>query len=383
MRPKFSNLRLRTLWYVLYYGSAVVAGATIAMYKNGVVDKAAMIAIIVTAIAVFAAMFWWAYRIGRKEAEAEIIDEKQPRIAKGIKNDNGTPQRVNIYGIKMPSTTAKVVMEALTLLLLVATWVILWAQHKLAWGTIISPLVMTVASIGALAEARFPFLMSDAEKHKDINQISFSVKKQQVYALVFAAMAVISPLFDIKWTLLGLLVVFCIVETLFERKNKSGTSLDQRNKTLTGERFNANDIQVERNMETIAFEVVTGLLIVAALCITVLSYDAIKNDLMRYSTRVMFILGLAFLAISQLVKAVKFAKADKDLKNVRQFSLAVRENRVYGIEFAFTSLIVAISIKHHIIDASVFLIVVLAMFFGTYSIFMNSIKKANSHESDE
>ena len=84
----------------------------------------------------------------------------------------------------------------------------------------------------------------------------------------------------------------------------------------------------------------------------------------------------AFLAITQLVNAVKFAKADKDLKNIRQFSLAVRENRVYGVEFALTSLIVAISIKHHIIDASIFIIAVLAMFLGTYFIFMNFIKKA-------
>lgn len=383
MKPKFSNLKLRTLWCLLYYGSAVVAGATIAMYKNGLLGKAAMIAIIVTAIAVFAAMFWWAYCNGRKEAEAEIIDESQQKNIAGVKNDNRTPQRVNIYGIKMPSTTTKVGMEVLTVLLLIATWVILWAQHKLAWDPIISPLVMTVASIGALAEARFPFLMSDAEKHKNMSQISLSAKKQQIYALVFAAMAVLSPLFDIKWTLLGLLVVFCIVETLFERKNKSETSLDQQNNALTGEHFNANDIQVERNMETIAFSVVTGLLIVVALCITALSYDAIKNDLMRYSTRVMFILGLAYLAINQLVRAVKFAKADKDLKNIRQFSIAVRENRVYGVEFALTSLIVAISIKHHIIDASVFIVAILAMFLGTYFIFMSSIKKANSHESDE
>ena len=143
MRPKFSNFKLRTLWYLLYYGSAVVAGATIAMYKNGLIGKAAMIAIIVAAIAVFAAMSWW-----------------------------------------------------------------------------------------------------------------------------------------------------------------------------------------------------------------------------------------AFLAITQLVNAVKFAKADKDLKNIRQFSLAVRENRVYGVEFALTSLIVAIRIKHHIIDASIFIIAVLAMFLGTYFIFMNFIKKA-------
>lgn len=54
MRPKFSNFKLRTLWYLLYYGSAVAAGATIAMYKNGLVGMAAMIAIIVVAIAVLA-----------------------------------------------------------------------------------------------------------------------------------------------------------------------------------------------------------------------------------------------------------------------------------------------------------------------------------------
>ena len=112
------------------------------------------------------------------------------------------------------------------------------------------------------------------------------------------------------------------------------------------------------------------------MCFVLLSFDVIKADSMRHSTRLIFIILSGYLAINQLVRAVKFAKADDSIENIRQFRLSVLENRVDGVELAIISLILAIDIKHNIVDAVTLLITILVMFFGTYFIFNYFSKRA-------
>ena len=376
MRPKFNHPKQKALWYIPYYGSAILAVLAIFLYERQQINLAAMITTIVVLIAIYAALVWWAYRTRRMQIESEIIDEAKKSNAAGSQNGTESNKRVNVYDIVVPSSSTKVIMEVVTVLLLLTAWGILWAQ---GWENLFSTLVMTIASAGALIAARFPFFMSDAEDHKDMSQIIQAVKKEQIFALVFAIMAVFSPLLKLEWSLIELLVVYLIVDYFFSRKKESEMSLDQQkaiSSQAAEEKFDTSDIRVERNKETIVFEVVTGFIILMAVCIMLLSFNVIKSDLMRYGIRVMFILLLSYSAINQLVKAVKFAKADKDLKNVKQFNLAIRENRVYGLVFAIMGLIVAISIKHHIIDPGIFIVAVLATTFGTYFIFKRLINKA-------
>ena len=376
MRPKFNHPKQKALWYIPYYGSATLAVLAIFLYERQQINLAAMITTIVVLIAIYAALVWWAYRTRRLQIESEIIDEAKKSNAAGSQNGTESNKRVNVYDIVVPSSSTKVIMEVVTVLLLLTAWGILWAQ---GWENLFSTLVMTIASAGALIAARFPFFMSDAEDHKDMSQIIQAVKKEQIFALVFAIMAVFSPLLKLEWSLIELLVVYLIVDYFFSRKKESEMSLDQQkaiSSQAAEEKFDTSDIRVERNKETIVFEVVTGFIILMAVCIMLLSFNVIKSDLMRYGIRVMFILLLSYSAINQLVKAVKFAKADKDLKNVKQFNLAIRENRVYGLVFAIMGLIVAISIKHHIIDPGIFIVAVLATTFGTYFIFKRLINKA-------
>lgn len=376
MRPKFNHPKQKALWYIPYYGSATLAVLAIFLYERQQINLAAMITTIVVLIAIYAALVWWAYRTRRMQIESEIIDEAKKSNAAGSQNGTESNKRVNVYDIVVPSSSTKVIMEVVTVLLLLTAWGILWAQ---GWENLFSTLVMTIASAGALIAARFPFFMSDAEDHKDMSQIIQAVKKEQIFALVFAIMAVFSPLLKLEWSLIELLVVYLIVDYFFSRKKESEMSLDQQkaiSSQAAEEKFDTSDIRVERNKETIVFEVVTGFIILMAVCIMLLSFNVIKSDLMRYGIRVMFILLLSYSAINQLVKAVKFAKADKDLKNVKQFNLAIRENRVYGLVFAIMGLIVAISIKHHIIDPGIFIVAVLATTFGTYFIFKRLINKA-------
>ena len=376
MRPKFNHPKQKALWYIPYYGSAILAVLVIFLYERQQINLAAMITTIVVLIAIYAALVWWAYRTRRMQIESEIIDEAKKSNAAGSQNGTESNQRVNVYNIVVPSSSTQVIMEVVTVLLLLTAWGILWAQGR---ENLFSTLVMTIASAGALIAARFPFFMSDAEDHKDMSQIIQAVKKEQIYALIFAIMAVFSPLLKLEWSLIELLVVYLIVDYFFSRKKESEMSLDQQkaiSSQAAEEKFDTSDIRVERNKETIVFDVVTGFIILMAVCITLLSFNVIKSDLMRYGIRVMFILLLSYSAINQLVKAVKFAKADKDLKNMKQFNLAIRENCVYGLVFAIMGLIVAISIKHHIIDPGIFIVAVLATTFGTYFIFKRLINKA-------
>jgi len=373
MRPKFNNKKQALLWNVLTYGTAIVAGTSLGVFSKQL-GTAGMAAVIVTAAAILAALYWWAYRTRLVEVEDELLQERKNRTTTGAMDD--TAQRVNIYNIKVHSSPTKVIMEALTVLLLIATWGILWSKHQMDWQHIGGAVILSIGSVAALIGARFPFMLHDAEKQKDMTQISLSVKKQQVYALVLAIMAVLAPVTNIMENFFVIILAILLVEFYFDRKRKSaqGTSGSTPGQ-VTDKAFDSSNIQVTHDKVEIAFYIVTGFIILTALCF-VLSLDVIKADSMRYSTRLIFILLTAFSAINQLVQAVKFAKADEGIENIRQFRLSVLENRVYGVEFAIISLILAIGIKHHIVDASVLLIAILAMFFGTYFIFKHFIKKA-------
>ncbi len=373
MRPKFNNKKQTLLWNVLTYGTAIVAGTSLGVFSKQL-GTAGMAAVIVTAAVSLAALYWWAYRTRLVEVEDEILQERKNRTTTGAMDD--TAQRVNIYNIKVQSSPTKVIMEALTVLLLLATWGILWSKHQMDWQHIGGAVILSIGSVAALIGARFPFMLHDAEKQKDMTQISLSVKKQQVYALVLAIMAVLAPVTNIMENFFVIILTVLLVEFYFDRKRKSAQSTSGSTPgQVTDKAFDSSNIQVTHDKVEIAFYIVTGFIILTALCF-VLSLDVIKADSMRYSTRLIFILLTAFSAINQLVQAVKFAKADEGIENIRQFRLSVLENRVYGVEFAIISLILAIGIKHHIVDASVLLIAILAMFFGTYFIFKHFIKKA-------
>ena len=374
MRPKFNNKKQTLLWNVLTYGTAIVAGTSLGVFSEQL-GTAGMAAVIVTTAVILAALYWWAYRTRRMEVANEIMEENRRKTRH--ENSADEVRRVNIYDIRVHNSPTKVIMEAVTILLLIITWGTLWAQHKWDWDSIGYPLILTIASVAALVAARFPFMMSDAEEQKDMSQVSLSVKKQQVYALAIAAMAMLSFLLNLQLGLLGMLLIFVMIESYFDRKKKAERNQD---KAISGQvadnEFDRSGIQVTHDKEEMAFYIVTGIIILTAMCFLLLSLDVIKADFMRQSARLIFILLTAYTAFIQLAKAVKFSKADKSIENIRQFRLNVLEERVFGVEFAIISLILAIGIKHHIIDAATLFVAIIATLLGTYFIFNSLIKKA-------
>lgn len=370
MKPKFNNKKQTLLWNVLTYGTAIVAGSVLGLFSQQL-GMVGMAAVIVATAAILATLYWWAYRTRRIEVENEILQARK----NGAMDD--TAQRMNVYNIKVHSSPTKVIMEALTVLLLLATWGILWSKHLMDWQHIGGSVILSIGSVAALIGARFPFMLHDAEKQKDMSQISLSVKKQQVYALIFAIMAALAPFTDIKGNFYVIILAALLVEAYFNRKKKSaqGTS-GSTSGQVSDKAFDSSNIQVAHDKVEIAFYIVTGFILLTAMCFVLLSLDVIKADSMLHSTRLIFIILSGYLAINQLVRAVKFAKADDSIENIRQFRLSVLENRVDGVELAIISLILAIDIKHNIVDAGVLVIVILAMFFGTYFIFKYFNKRA-------
>ncbi len=373
MKPKFNNKKQTLLWNVLTYGTAIVAGSVLGLFSQQL-GMVGMAAVIVATAAILAALYWWAYRTRRIEVENEILQARKDGAMDAM---DDTAQRMNVYNIKVHNSPTKVIMEALTVLLLLATWGILWSMHLMDWQHIGGSAILSIGSVAALIGARFPFMLHDAEKQKDMSQISLSVKKQQVYALIFAIMAVLAPFTDIKGNFYVIILAALLVEAYFNRKKKSvqstsGSTSDQ----VSDKAFDSSNIQVAHDKVEIAFYIVTGFILLTAMCFVLLSLDAIKAVSMHHSTRLIFIILSAYLAINQLVRAVKFAKADDSIENIRQFRLSVLENRVDGVELAIISLILAIYIKHNIVDAGVLVIVILAMFFGTYFIFKYFNKRA-------
>lgn len=373
MKPKFNNKKQTLLWNVLTYGTAIVAGSVLGLFSQQL-GMVGMAAVIVATAVILAALYWWAYRTRRIEVENEILLTRKDGAMDAM---DDTAQRMNVYNIKVHSSPTKVIMEALTVLLLLATWGILWSKHLMDWQHIGGSVILSIGSVAALIGARFPFMLHDAEKQKDMSQINLSVKKQQVYALIFAIMAVLAPFADIKGNFFVIILAALLVEAYFSRKKKSAQSASgSTSGQVTDKAFDSSNIQVAHDKVEIAFYIVTGFILLTAMCFVLLSLDAIKADSMRHSTRLIFIILSAYLAINQLVRAVKFAKADDSIENIRQFRLSVLENRVDGVELAIISLILAIDIKHNIVDTGVLIIVILAMFFGTYFIFKHFNKRA-------
>ena len=377
MRPKFNNPKQKVLWNVLAWVTAVAGGFAAALFSHQH-NTAGLVATVLAALAVLGALYWWAYRTRRMEVANEIMEENRDRRKAGLEDGTDEPQRVNIYDIRVHNSPAKLIMEVLTVFLLVVTWGVMWAQHNLDREHIMPPLVMTIASVGALVAARFPFMMPDADEHKDMNQISLSVKKEQIYALVFAVMALLAYLLQIQWGLLGLIFVVFLVDSFFDRKKKAEQSPD---KAVSGQgadkMFDAGSIQVEHDKEEMYFYAITGFIILITLCLLLLSFNIIRGNLEHYAFRVVIILTLAYLAINQLVKAVKFARADEELKNTRQFYLGIRENRIGGVMFALMGLLIAVDIYHRIIPPMFTVLAIVVMFFAPYFIFKSFIKKAN------
>ena len=369
MRPKFNNKKQTLLWNVLTYGTAIVAGTALGVFSKQL-GTAGMAAVIVAAAVILAALYWWAYRTRRMEIEDAILQERKNKTTTGAMSE--TAQQVNIYSVQVHSSPQKVIMEALTVLLLLATWSIFWSKHQMDWEHIGGAVILTIGSVAALIWARFPFMLHDAEDQKYMSQISLAVKKQQVYALICAIMAVLSPIADIRDNFFVIILAALFVEAFFDRKKKSEQSSEQG----TDKAFDSSNIQVTHDKEEMAFYIVTGFIILTAMCFLLLSLDAIKADFMRSSMRLLFILLTAYTAFIQLAKAVKFTKADKSIENIRQFRLNVLEERVFGVEFAIISLILAIGIKHHIIDAATLLVAIIATLLGTYFIFNYLVKKS-------
>ena len=373
MNPKFNNKKQTLLWNILTYGTAIVAGSVLGLFSQQL-GMVGMAAVIVATAVILAALYWWAYRTRRIEVENEILQTRKDGAMDAM---DDTAQRMNVYNIKVHNSPTKVIMEALTVLLLLATWGILWSKHLMDWQHIGGSVILSIGAVAALIGARFPFMLHDAEKQKDMSQINLSVKKQQVYALIFAIMAALAPFTDIKGNFYVIILAALLVEAYFSRKKKSVQSTSgSTSGQVTDKAFDSSNIQVAHDKVEIAFYIVTGFILLTAMCFVLLSLDVIKADSMRHSTRLIFIILSAYLAINQLVRAVKFAKADDSIENIRQFRLSVLENRVDGVELAIISLILAIDIKHNIVDAGVLVIVILAMFFGTYFIFKYFNKRA-------
>ena len=377
MRPKFNNKKQTVLWNVLAFGTAVAAGFAAAAFSHQH-NMAALIATIAVAVAIFGALYWWGYRTRRMEVANEIMEENRRKTRH--ENSADEPQRVNIYDVRVHNSPAKVIMEAVTILLLIITWGIIWSQHNWGWNSISCPLILTIGSVAALIAARFPFMMNDADEHNDMSQISLSVKKQQIYALALAAMAVLSFLLDIQLGLIGMFFIFCIVESYFDRRKKAkrnqGKSISDQ---LADNRFDRSSIQVGHSKEEIYFYAIISLIVLLTLCLLVLSYDVIMGNLSRYGFRILIIVTLASLAFNQLVKAVKFARADEDLQNIRQFHLGIRENRVGGVMFALMGLLIAIDIYHRVLDPVVTVFAIIVLFFAPYFIFKPFIQKATDN----
>ena len=141
MKPKFNNKKQTLLWNVLTYGTAIVAGSVLGLFSQQL-GMVGMAAVIVATAAILAALYWWAYRTRRIEVENEMLEERKNKTTTGATSESA--QRMNVYNIKVHSSPTKVIMEALTVLLLLATWGILWSKHLMDWQHIGGSVILSI-----------------------------------------------------------------------------------------------------------------------------------------------------------------------------------------------------------------------------------------------
>ena len=109
-----------------------------------------------------------------------------------MKQSDQQQEKFDIKKIKVARTIEGTILEAITVMLLIGTWVIALTKHQFDGGMqnewLQVAIIISIAAIALLVVAYFPRYMKNAHQLRNIRQVLISVRSFRVLAVEFALM---------------------------------------------------------------------------------------------------------------------------------------------------------------------------------------------------
>ena len=109
-----------------------------------------------------------------------------------MKQSDQQQEKFDIKKIKVGRTIEGTILEAITVMLLIGTWVIALTKHQFVGGMqnewLQVAMIISIAAIALLVVAYFPRYMKNAHQLSNIRQVLISVRSLRVLAVEFALM---------------------------------------------------------------------------------------------------------------------------------------------------------------------------------------------------
>ena len=109
-----------------------------------------------------------------------------------MKQSDQQQEKFDIKKIKVARTIEGTILEAITVMLLIATWVIALTKHQFDGGMqnewLQVAIIISIAAVALLVVAYFPRYMKNAHQLRNIRQVLISVRSFRVLAVEFALM---------------------------------------------------------------------------------------------------------------------------------------------------------------------------------------------------
>ena len=109
-----------------------------------------------------------------------------------MKQSDQQQEKFDIKKIKVARTIEGTILEAITVMLLIGTWVIALTKHQFDGGMqnewLQVAIIISIAAVALLVVAYFPRYMKNAHQLRNIRQVLISVRSFRVLAVEFALM---------------------------------------------------------------------------------------------------------------------------------------------------------------------------------------------------
>ena len=152
-----------------------------------------------------------------------------------MKQSDQSQEKFDIKKIKVGRTIEGTILEAITVMLLIGTWVIALARHQFDGGMqnewLQVAIIISIAAIALLVVAYFPRYMKNAHQLRNIRQVLISIRLFRVMAVEFALMILCNAfsggtmLGQPFWTsaAVAVIIITCLIFYLFIiRAKKNG-----------------------------------------------------------------------------------------------------------------------------------------------------------------
>ena len=134
-----------------------------------------------------------------------------------MKQSNQSQEKFDIKKIKVGRTIEGTILEAITVMFLIGTWVIALTKHQFGGGMqndwLKVAIIISIAAVALLVVAYFPRYMKNAHRLSSVRQVLISVRSLRVLAVEFALMILCNAISGGKmigqpfWTSIALAVI--------------------------------------------------------------------------------------------------------------------------------------------------------------------------------